>query len=100
MKVRRRRRRKLLTELKINGPCFAVYTCHGSWTHNGTVFIVARHVGSQHGVCMSYRPIEAGSAQLIIGDVCLRSQQSPMEHHLVANLTVHGKRGERILIRI
>lgn len=92
MKVRASREEVIGTAL-INCHCLAVYTCHGSWTHNGTVFIVARHVGSQHGVCMSYRPIEAGSAQLIIGDVCLRSQQSPMEHHLVANLTVHGKKG-------
>lgn len=68
-----------------------MYTCHGSWTHNGTQFIVAKHVGSQHGVCMSYRTIDAGSAQLVIGDVCLRSQQLPMEHHLVANLSVYGE---------
>lgn len=77
-------------KLTLNSP-IPVYTCHGSWTHNGTVFIVARHVGSQHGVCMSYRAVEAGSAQLIIGDVCLRNLQPPAEHHLVANLTVHGK---------
>lgn len=68
-----------------------MYTCHGSWTENSTVFIIAKHAGSQHGVCISYRPLEGNSVRLIVGDACYRGSQSPPDHHLSANLTVHGK---------
>lgn len=59
------------------------------------MFIVAKHVGSQHGVCISYRPLDGttDAAQLIIGDACFRSVQEPPPHHLVANLTVYGECG-------
>lgn len=68
-----------------------MYTCHGSWTENSTVFIIARHAGSQHGVCISYRPLEGNSVRLVVGDACYRGLQSPPDHHLSANLTIHGK---------
>lgn len=70
------------------------YSCHGSWSENGTVYIIARHKGTKHGVCLSYRPTEGTSAQLVIGDACYRGTQKPPDHHLVANLTVFGKCGE------
>lgn len=68
-----------------------VYNCHGSWTENSTVFIIARHVGSQHGVCISYRPLEGNSVRLVVGDGCHRGILPPPDHHLAANLTVRGK---------
>lgn len=70
---------------------FTVYTCHGSWTENSTVFIIARHAGSQHGVCISYRPLEGNLVRLVVGDACYRGLQPPPDHHLSANLTVHGE---------
>lgn len=68
-----------------------VYTCHGSWKDNNSVFIIAKHAGSQHGVCLSYRPNDGTSAQLIVGDGCYRLGTKMPDHHLVANLTVFGK---------
>lgn len=70
---------------------FAEYNCHGSWTENSTVFIIAKHVGSQHGVCISYRPLEGNSVRLVVGDGCHRGTLPPPDHHLTANLTVRGK---------
>nr|XP_014089823.2 uncharacterized protein LOC106617263 isoform X2 [Bactrocera oleae] len=70
------------------------YSCHGSWSENGTVYIIARHKGTKHGVCLSYRPTEGTAAKLVIGDACYRGTQKPPDHHLVANLTVFGKCGE------
>ncbi|XP_004533552.1 uncharacterized protein LOC101448707 isoform X2 [Ceratitis capitata] len=70
------------------------YSCHGSWSENGTVYIIARHKGTKHGVCLSYRPLEGTTAKLVIGDACYRGTQKPPDHHLVANLTVFGKCGE------
>jgi hypothetical protein len=70
-----------------------VYSCHGSWVENDTIFIIARHAGSQHGVCLSYKVGEGNTAQLIVGDACFRRMQmpTPPDHHLVANLTNFGK---------
>ncbi|XP_018790346.1 PREDICTED: uncharacterized protein LOC108969832 isoform X4 [Bactrocera latifrons] len=70
------------------------YSCHGSWSENSTVYIIARHKGTKHGVCLSYRPTEGTAAKLVIGDACYRGTQKPPDHHLVANLTVFGKCGE------
>lgn len=69
---------------------FIEYSCHGSWSENGTVYIIARHKGTKHGVCLSYRPTEGTAAKLVIGDACYRGTQKPPDHHLVANLTVFG----------
>ncbi|XP_055698220.1 uncharacterized protein LOC129798843 isoform X2 [Phlebotomus papatasi] len=73
-----------------------MYSCHGNWTDNSTVFIVARHVGTSHGVCITYRPADGNTAQLYVGESCYRSGIIPaigtsLDHHLVANLTVHDK---------
>lgn len=67
------------------------YVCHGSWAENDTTFIIARHAGTKHGVCISFRPSTTDSiaAQLIVGDSCYRetiSSEIP-EHHLVSNVT-------------
>uniref|UniRef100_A0A1I8PLB2 Uncharacterized protein n=1 Tax=Stomoxys calcitrans TaxID=35570 RepID=A0A1I8PLB2_STOCA len=70
------------------------YSCHGSWTENGTVYIIARHKGTKHGVCISYRPTEGNNAKLVVGDACYRGTQKPPEHHLEASLSVFGKCGE------
>lgn len=70
------------------------YSCHGSWSENGTVYVIARHKGTKHGVCISYRPTEGTAAKLVIGDACYRGVLKPPEHHLVANLTVLGKCGD------
>ncbi|XP_033235382.1 uncharacterized protein aus isoform X1 [Drosophila pseudoobscura] len=70
------------------------YSCHGSWSENSTFFIIARHKGSKHGVCLTYRPTEGTSAKLVVGDACYRGTQKPPDHHLVANLSVFGKCGE------
>lgn len=67
------------------------YSCHGSWTENGTVYIIARHKGTKHGVCISYRPTEGTNAKLVVGDACYRGTEKPPEHHLEANLSVFGK---------
>ncbi|XP_032596204.1 uncharacterized protein LOC6567544 isoform X4 [Drosophila grimshawi] len=70
------------------------YSCHGSWNENSTVYIIARHKGTKHGVCISYRPTEGNAAKLVVGDACYRGTQKPPDHHLVANLSVFGKCGE------
>ncbi|XP_065372584.1 uncharacterized protein aus isoform X2 [Calliphora vicina] len=70
------------------------YSCHGSWSENSTVYIIARHKGTKHGVCISYRPTEGTSAKLVVGDACYRGTLKPPEHHLVANLSIFGKCGE------
>lgn len=88
----------------------SAYSCHGSWTENGTVFIIARHAGSQHGVCISFRPQDIGvnnggvggngPVQLIVGDACYRGTQPLPDHHLRANLTTRGKWKSNYLPRI
>ncbi|KAH8340917.1 hypothetical protein KR059_009554 [Drosophila kikkawai] len=70
------------------------YSCHGSWSENSTFYVIARHKGSKHGVCLTYRPTEGTAAKLVVGDACYRGTQKPPEHHLVANLSVLGKCGE------
>lgn len=67
------------------------YICHGSWMENGTTFIIARHAGTKHGVCISFKPslTDSTAAQLIIGDSCYREtmlSEIP-EHHLVSNVS-------------
>jgi hypothetical protein len=67
------------------------YVCHGSWTENDTTFIIARHAGTKHGVCISFKPSSTDStaAQLIVGDSCYRETMSSEipEHHLISNVT-------------
>ncbi|XP_032576691.1 uncharacterized protein LOC6614375 isoform X1 [Drosophila sechellia] len=70
------------------------YSCHGSWSENSTFYIIARHKGSKHGVCLTYRPTEGTAAKLVVGDACYRGTQKPPDHHLEANLSVLGKCGE------
>ncbi|XP_030242140.1 uncharacterized protein LOC108652466 isoform X5 [Drosophila navojoa] len=70
------------------------YSCHGSWSENSTVYIIARHKGTKHGVCISYRPSDGNAAKLVVGDACYRGTQKPPDHHLVANLSFFGKCGE------
>lgn len=55
------------------------YTCHGHWQENQTTFIIAKHLSSQHGVCISYVPIEGNQVQVYVGDTCHRPgmQQHP-----------------------
>lgn len=53
--------------------------------------MIARHKGSKHGVCLTYRPTEGTAAKLVVGDACYRGTQKPPEHHLVANLSVLGE---------
>lgn len=48
------------------------YTCHGHWQENQTTFIIAKHLSSQHGVCISYVPIEGNQVQVYVGDTCHR----------------------------
>lgn len=55
------------------------------------MFIIARHKGTKHGVCVSYQPTEGTSAKLVIGDACYRGVQKSSDHHLVANLSIYGK---------
>lgn len=74
---------------------FVVYSCHGSWVENDTTFIIARHAGSQHGVCISFLPQEGTAAKLVVGDTCKRSNLPQSDHHLTANLTVYGKNANR-----
>lgn len=88
---------KRASSLKCNG-CIqsnlfsinAEYSCHGSWSENSTVYIIARHKGTKHGVCISYRPSEGNAAKLVVGDACYRGTQKPPDHHLVANLSFFG----------
>lgn len=67
------------------------YVCHGSWTENDTTFIIARHAGTKHGVCISFKPstTDSTAAQLIVGDSCYRETMSSEipEHHLISNVT-------------
>ncbi|XP_055678392.1 uncharacterized protein LOC129787100 isoform X2 [Lutzomyia longipalpis] len=73
-----------------------MYMCHGSWTENSTTFIVAKHVGTAHGVCITYKPIEGTVAKFFVGESCYRSNiissvGVSLDRHLVANLTVYDK---------
>lgn len=69
-----------------------VYNCEGSWTDkNATTFIVAKHFGSHHSVCISYQPIDTSSVRLFVGDTCYRSIPiQTSDHHLAANLSIVG----------
>lgn len=71
------------------------YVCHGQWQENATTFIVAKHSGSSHGVCITFKTnIEGTIGQLVVGDSCQRGSlfsQAPLEKHLIANLTQFGK---------
>lgn len=70
---------------------FTVYSCHGSWTENATVYMVAKHAGSQHGVCITYLPLDGGNVQIVIGDSCYRAHRPVPDHHLTTNVTIIGK---------
>lgn len=71
---------------------FSVYNCQGSWTENTTTFIVAKHSGSHHSVCISYQLTDAPNVRLFVGDTCYRSVPlQTSDHHLAANLTVVGE---------
>lgn len=70
----------------------SVYNCEGSWTDKNATFIVAKHLGSHHFVCISYQPIDGSNVRLFVGDTCYRSiPMQTSDHHLAANLTVVGK---------
>lgn len=70
------------------------YVCHGQWQENTTTYIVAKHTGSSHGVCITFKQnTEETLGQLIVGDSCSRGTlitQAPTDKHLVANLTQFG----------
>ncbi|XP_055525511.1 uncharacterized protein LOC129718605 isoform X2 [Wyeomyia smithii] len=93
------------------------YTCHGHWQENQTTFIIAKHLSSQHGVCISYVPIEGNQVQVYVGDTCHRpgmQQQTEIgttitsggfnggnsgtvaatTHKTMSNVTVIGKCGD------
>lgn len=91
------------------------YTCHGHWQENQTTFIIAKHLSSQHGVCISYVPIEGNQVQVYVGDTCHRPGMqggagatttvggptggsggggSPTTHKTMSNVTVIGKCGD------
>ncbi|XP_063707345.1 uncharacterized protein LOC134836085 isoform X2 [Culicoides brevitarsis] len=67
------------------------YLCHGQWTENSTTFVVAKHVGSSHGVCITFKQNPDGqTGNFIVGDSCFRStptQMTPSDRHLVSNIT-------------
>lgn len=78
----------------------SVYNCEGSWTDKNATFIVAKHLGSHHSVCISYQPIDGSNVRLFVGDTCYRSIPiQTSDHHLAANLTVVGKHRIQISIR-
>ncbi|CAO1439869.1 unnamed protein product [Diamesa serratosioi] len=71
------------------------YSCHGSWRENQTTFIIARHTGTKHGVCISFKQstTDISMAQLYIGDSCYRENQvldSLQRQYSIANLTNVG----------
>lgn len=72
------------------------YTCHGSWRENQTSFIIARHAGTKHGVCISFKQSTTETAQLYIGDSCYRDHQgldtSSERQYTIANLTNVGRK--------
>lgn len=72
------------------------YTCHGTWRENQTTFIIARHAGTKHGVCISFKQSTTDTAQLYIGDSCYRDHQGPdassERQHTLANLTHVGRK--------
>lgn len=72
------------------------YTCHGSWRENQTSFIIARHAGTKHGVCISFKQSTTDTAQLYIGDSCYRGHQgldtSSERQYTIANLTNVGRK--------
>ncbi|XP_058811624.1 uncharacterized protein LOC131676550 isoform X2 [Topomyia yanbarensis] len=91
------------------------YTCHGHWQENQTTFIIAKHLSSQHGVCISYVPIEGNQVQVYAGDTCHRPGMLQAEagatttggfggggnsggvtttHKTMSNVTVIGKCGD------
>lgn len=70
------------------------YLCHGSWTENSTVYIIAKNQATQHGVCITYRQLDGNAATLTIGDACFRGLQKIPDHHLVANVSNSGKCGD------
>ncbi|XP_053692023.1 uncharacterized protein LOC128740494 isoform X2 [Sabethes cyaneus] len=95
------------------------YTCHGHWQENQTTFIIAKHLSSQHGVCISYVPIEGNQVQVYVGDTCHRPGMQQTEigtstasgggggfnggnsgsvvtttHKTMSNVTVIGKCGD------
>lgn len=57
--------------------------------------MVAKHVGSSHGVCITFKQnLEMQTGHFIVGDSCYRNsvnQLPPSDRHLVANLTSFGK---------
>ena len=52
--------------------------------------MIAKHSGTQHGVCITYQPGDGKDAKLIVGDLCVRPSMKPNEHHLVANIKNYG----------
>lgn len=72
-----------------------LFTCHGHWQENQTTYIIAKHSISQHGVCISYVPMEGNHVQLFVGDTCHRANMQTGQHRsMPANITSYGKCGE------
>ncbi|XP_053667250.1 uncharacterized protein LOC128716355 [Anopheles marshallii] len=72
-----------------------LFTCHGHWQENQTTYIIAKHSFSQHGVCISYVPMEGNHVQLFVGDTCHRANMQSAQHRsMPANITSYGKCGE------
>ncbi|XP_049294501.1 uncharacterized protein LOC125769738 isoform X2 [Anopheles funestus] len=72
-----------------------LFTCHGHWQENQTTYIIAKHSFSQHGVCISYVPMEGNHVQLFVGDTCHRANMQSGQHRsMPANITSYGKCGE------
>ncbi|XP_062557493.1 uncharacterized protein LOC134222341 isoform X2 [Armigeres subalbatus] len=70
------------------------YTCHGHWQENQTTFIIAKHLSSQHGVCISYVPIEGNQVQVYVGDSCHRpGMQQQQQQHPQAGQWSYGGAG-------
>nr|XP_040220947.2 uncharacterized protein LOC120948559 isoform X1 [Anopheles coluzzii]XP_040220948.2 uncharacterized protein LOC120948559 isoform X1 [Anopheles coluzzii]XP_040220949.2 uncharacterized protein LOC120948559 isoform X1 [Anopheles coluzzii]XP_040220951.2 uncharacterized protein LOC120948559 isoform X1 [Anopheles coluzzii]XP_040220952.2 uncharacterized protein LOC120948559 isoform X1 [Anopheles coluzzii]XP_049463170.1 uncharacterized protein LOC120948559 isoform X1 [Anopheles coluzzii]XP_04946317 len=72
-----------------------LFICTGHWQENQTTYIIAKHSISQHGVCISYVPMEGNHVQLFVGDTCHRAyMQSGQHRSMPANITSYGKCGE------
>uniref|UniRef100_A0A182TSH7 DUF7042 domain-containing protein n=1 Tax=Anopheles melas TaxID=34690 RepID=A0A182TSH7_9DIPT len=68
-----------------------LFICTGHWQENQTTYIIAKHSISQHGVCISYVPMEGNHVQLFVGDTCHRAyMQSGQHRSMPANITSYG----------
>lgn len=95
MKVHFKTLRKVSLTYTSKSVCNVEYLCQGQWQENSTTFIVAKHVGSSHGVCITFKQnLDGQTGNFIVGDSCFRStltQLTPSDRHLVSNITSFGK---------